>query len=81
MIRIIGDRAINRSGINRILIRATNWVGDVIMTLPALEAVRESFPNSTLVVLARPWVIPLFESHPMVDSVMPLGKEKDPLTV
>lgn len=74
MIRITGDRAINRSEINRILIRATNWVGDVIMTLPALEAVRESFPDSTLVVLARPWVIPLFESHPMVDSVMPLGK-------
>ena len=73
---MIGNRPINRSEINRILIRATNWVGDVIMTLPALEALRESFPNSTLVVLARPWVMPLFESHPMVDSVIPLGKVK-----
>jgi heptosyltransferase-2 len=54
-----GNRAINRSEINTILIRATNWVGDAVMTLPAIEAVRECFPESTLVVLARPWVIPL----------------------
>jgi heptosyltransferase-2 len=73
---MIGNRPINRSEINRILIRATNWVGDVIMTLPALEAIRESFPKSTLIVLARPWVIPLFESHPMLDGVMTLGKGK-----
>jgi heptosyltransferase-2 len=76
MTHIIGSRSINKSEINRILIRATNWVGDVVMTLPALEAVRESFPKSTMVVLARPWVIPLFESHPMVDGVIPLGKGK-----
>jgi heptosyltransferase-2 len=76
MTHIIGNMAINKSEISRILIRATNWVGDVIMTLPALEAVRESFPKSTLIVLARPWVIPLFESHPMLDGVMTLGNGK-----
>jgi len=76
MIRFLGNRPINRSEINRVLIRATNWVGDVVMTLPALEAVRECFPNSTLVVLARPWVIPLLENHPMVDEIMPLKKGK-----
>jgi heptosyltransferase-2 len=42
------------------------------MTLPALEAVRECFPNCTISVLAKPWVIPLFESHPMVDEVISL---------
>jgi heptosyltransferase-2 len=69
-----GDRTIKRSEIKTILIRATNWVGDGVMTLPALEAVRECFPKSTLVVLARPWVVPLFENHPMIDKVMSLGK-------
>ena len=77
---MMGNRPINKSEINRILIRATNWVGDVVMTLPALEAVRESFPKSTIVVLARPWVMPLFESHPMVDGVMPVGKGKGPFS-
>ncbi len=69
-----GNRPINRSQIKTILIRATNWVGDSVMTLPALEAVRECFPESTLVVLASPWVIPLFEKHPMINKVMSLGK-------
>ena len=76
MSHMIGSRPINRSEISRILIRATNWVGDAIMTFPAIEAVRESFPKSTLIVLARPWVIPLFESHPMLDGLMTLGKGK-----
>lgn len=70
---------INKSKIDRILIRATNWVGDVVITLPALEAVRECFPESTISILARPWVIPLFEAHPMVDEVIPMKKEKGPL--
>ena len=70
-------RPIIKSEISRILIRATNWVGDVVMTLPALEAVRECFPNCTISVLAKPWVIPLFESHPMVNEVIPLNKRKD----
>lgn len=72
--RIIGREPIDRSKIDRILIRATNWVGDLVMTMPALEAVRENFSRSTLVVLARPWVIPLIENHPAVDRVLPLDK-------
>jgi heptosyltransferase-2 len=60
--------------IKRILIRATNWVGDAVMTIPALEAVKENFPKASLTVLARPWVIPVFETHPAVDQVIPYSK-------
>jgi heptosyltransferase-2 len=70
---------INKSKIDRILIRATNWVGDVVMTLPALEAVRDCFPDSPISILAKPWVIPLFEAHPMVDEVIPMKIEEGPL--
>jgi heptosyltransferase II len=58
----------------RILVRMPNWVGDVVMALPALEALRQIFPRSTLVALARPWVTPLLENHPCVDRVMVLRK-------
>ena len=63
-------RALPLERIRRILIRATNWVGDAVMTLPALEAVREQFPDRTIRVLARPWVVPIFEHHPAVDEVI-----------
>ncbi|MBW1923296.1 MAG: lipopolysaccharide heptosyltransferase II [Deltaproteobacteria bacterium] len=61
-------------GVERILVRATNWVGDAVMTLPALEALRENFPRSLITVLATPWVAPLFMNHPVVDDVMILEK-------
>jgi len=44
------------------------------MTLPALEAVRDNFPSALITVLAKPWVLPLLESHPAVDAVIPLKK-------
>lgn len=60
--------------IQRILVRMPNWVGDAVMALPALEALREDFPRSTLVALARPWVTPLLEGHGCVDRVMVFQK-------
>lgn len=74
MIRVAGQKPIDKSKISRILVRATNWVGDVVMTIPAIEAIRENFPESTLSVLARPWVIPLLENHSAVNEVLPLKK-------
>lgn len=63
-------KPIDKSSINNILIRATNWVGDAVMTLPALEAVRENFPKSRITVIARPWVAPVFENHPAVNNIL-----------
>src|SRR5437764_14225404 len=40
---------------DRIVIRATNWLGDAVMSLPAIRAVREAYPKAHLAVLARPW--------------------------
>ena len=38
----------------RVLIRSANWVGDVVMSLPAIRAIRAQFPHAELVVLAKP---------------------------
>ena len=71
-------KRIEKARVQRILIRATNWVGDAIMTLPALEAVRENFPGRDITVLAKPWVAPLFENHPAVDHVLVFDKGHGP---
>jgi heptosyltransferase-2 len=44
------------------------------MSLPALEVVRENFPSSSITILARPWVVPLFKNHPAVDAIIPFRK-------
>jgi heptosyltransferase-2 len=74
MLQMVSSRQIDKTGVRRILVRATNWVGDVVMSLPALEVVRENFPISSITVLARPWVVPLFKDHPAVDAIIPFRK-------
>jgi heptosyltransferase-2 len=44
---------------SNILIRATNWVGDAVMSLPALRAIRERFPKARITILAKPSVADL----------------------
>jgi len=36
------------ANVQRILVRATNWVGDAVMSLPALEALRVRFPRAEI---------------------------------
>jgi heptosyltransferase-2 len=56
--------------IERILIRAANWVGDAIMTTPAVRAIRRNFPSARITLLAKPWVAPVFAHNPDIDEVM-----------
>jgi heptosyltransferase II len=55
---------------SKILIRATNWLGDAVMSLPAIRAVRAGFPEAEIVVLARPWVADLYEGERSIDRVI-----------
>jgi heptosyltransferase-2 len=55
----------------RIVVRAPNWVGDAVLSLGAVRDLRRNFPRSKLVMLARPWVAPLYEAVAEVDGVWP----------
>ena len=55
------------AGVQRILVRSTNWVGDAVMTIPALEALREGFPRAEIVLLSKPWVSEIFWRLPAVN--------------
>ena len=54
----------------RILIRSVNWIGDAVMTTPAIGAVRERFPQAEITLLANPLVAQLFSPHDWVDRVI-----------
>src|SRR5690348_281825 len=53
----------------KILIRGPNWVGDAVLGIPAMKAVREHFPEAEITVFVRPWVAGLFTAAPFVDTV------------
>ncbi|MBV9158080.1 MAG: lipopolysaccharide heptosyltransferase II [Acidobacteriaceae bacterium] len=54
----------------RILVRATNWVGDGVMSVPALEALREQYAGAHISILARPWVADLYRRESFCDDVL-----------
>ena len=56
---------------SRILVRAANWVGDAVMSLPALRALRSRHRNAQLSVLAMPWVQDLYAREPFADEILP----------
>lgn len=56
--------------IRNLLIRSTNWIGDAVMTTPAIRAIRKRFPNSHVSLLAKPWVMPVFENSEHIDRLL-----------
>ena len=55
----------------KLLVRATNWVGDAILSIPALSALRTRWPDAEISVLARPWVADLYRDQGLVDHLIP----------
>jgi heptosyltransferase II len=54
----------------KLLIRATNWVGDAIMALPALRAVRAKFPGAQIAIVARPYVADIYRGQGICDELI-----------
>jgi heptosyltransferase-2 len=49
------------------LVRAPNWVGDAVMAIPALEAIRSCRPGAEIVILARPAAAETYRDQPFAD--------------
>lgn len=64
----------NGSPSPRILLRGANWVGDAVMMTPAVGSLRKHFPKARIHVLAKPWVVPVFEAVPPVDRILVYDK-------
>jgi lipopolysaccharide heptosyltransferase II len=63
-------RPIDPDAIRSLLVRSTNWIGDVVMISPALRALRAGFPAARLDVLARATVAEAYRGHPFVDVIV-----------
>jgi len=68
-------RPLSAKAPQRILVRATNWVGDAVMTLPALAALHHACPRAEIEVLARPWAAAVYAAAPGVSAVLAYDKD------
>jgi heptosyltransferase-2 len=64
---------------SRIVVRAPNWLGDAVMGLPAMAAVRAAYPSARLQVAAIAAVAPLFHERTTVapDDVVVVDKAEE----
>jgi len=57
-------------GIKKILIRGVNWIGDAVLTTPAIRAIRKTFRDSHITLLVKPRVAELFEENPDINEII-----------
>jgi heptosyltransferase II len=62
----------------RILVRGVNWLGDAVMSTPALLRLRERFPGSHIAVLTPEKLRDLWPGHPAIDSVHTFDRGESP---
>src|SRR5690606_24839932 len=65
----------------RLLVRGVNWLGDAVMTTPALLRLREALPGTQILLLTSAALADLWPSHPAVDQVLTFTPGTHPLTI
>ncbi len=68
-------KRIDPASIKRIVIRGTNWVGDAVMSIPAMRAIRGIFPDAHISLIVRPWVKDVYSDVDFVDQVLEYDRQ------
>ena len=71
------SKKLPRHDLKRILIRGTNWIGDAVMTLPAVASVRAAYPEAHLAILAKPPVTDVYRLFSAADEIIPSLKTSE----
>jgi lipopolysaccharide heptosyltransferase II len=64
------SHAIDPGPIRHVLIRANNWIGDVVMISPAVRALRARFAGARIAILAKSWVLETLQGSPDYDDLI-----------
>ena len=62
-------------GLKNILIIKPSSLGDIVLALPALTALRKSFPDAKISWLIRPEFAPLLENHPHLTEIIAFDRK------
>ena len=70
---VIGEKY---KDVKRILVKGTNWVGDTILSFPAVNALRSLFQQSHITVLAKSHLAELWKANPDINEVISFDRVK-----
>ena len=58
------------------VVRGANWVGDAVMTVPALRELRRVLPDAHVTLATRSWAEGIFDGADFVDDLLVLDDER-----
>ncbi len=61
----------------QILLWGPNWIGDVVLSMPAIQALAARYPAARITAVSQKSSQDLFLAHPAVDSVIPIPYSRD----
>lgn len=61
----------------RILVRGVNWLGDAVMSTPALLRLREAAPHSQITLLTHEKLADLWRNHPALNNVLTFASHEN----
>ncbi|MFN2501723.1 MAG: lipopolysaccharide heptosyltransferase II [Pyrinomonadaceae bacterium] len=64
----------------KILVRGNNWIGDAVMSIPALRQIRRIFPDAAVTLLTRSWAVAIFDDVDFIDELVTFDPAKSRLT-
>jgi heptosyltransferase-2 len=65
----------------RILVRGVNWLGDAVMTTPALLRLREKFPDAHIALLTPEKLRGLWLNHPSINEIISFAPDENVFSV
>jgi heptosyltransferase-2 len=60
----------------RILIRSSNWLGDSVMSVPAVRAIKAGRPDARVTIATPENIAPIWKLVPEVDAIIPLSRSR-----
>lgn len=57
----------------KIVVRGANWIGDAVMTIPALRRLRKMFPDASISLHTRQWAEGVFRDADFIDEIIPIN--------
>lgn len=59
----------------KIVVRGANWIGDGVMTIPALRQLRRIFPEASITLHTRSWAKGVFQDADFLDEIISFDRE------
>lgn len=58
----------------KIAVYSPNWIGDSVLALPFIKALKSRYPNAKVYIFCKEWVSDIYKNHPDIDNIISVQK-------